>query len=98
MRECIDRLERLWELAGLELVKVRPAPRPAQAQTAGLPRLNALARRVHEVTGSVPRTWPVSTGGYEASVQAGDYWHYAVGRTEEEALERLVELVEGGGE
>lgn len=63
-----------------------------------LPRLNTLARRVQEVTGSVPVTWPVSTGGYEASVQYGDYWRYAVGRTEEEALERLVELVEEEGE
>lgn len=63
-----------------------------------LPRLSALARRVQEVTGSVPRTWPVSTGGYEASVQYGDRWHYSIGRTEEEALERLVELVEGKDE
>lgn len=63
-----------------------------------LSRLSRAASRVQQVTGSAPRTWQIASGGYEASVQYGDQWHYSIGRTEEEALERLVELVEGGGE
>lgn len=70
----------------------------AEENSRNLPRLSALTCRIQMITASMPQTRPVLTGGYEASVQYGDYWRYAVGRTEEEALERLVELVEGGGE